>query len=1511
MVVESLSEDGRGGAEGGDRALSPEAHASPGPKAADWLVGGGEMGELIRSLDWSKTPLGPIESWPQSLRSAVSILLPSKAQIALFWGRDLITLYNDAYRPALGAKHPRALGQPVQEVWSELWEAGLKELFEGVLTTGEAFWASDWPFFMERYGFPEETFFDISYDPVRDETGRVGGLFCIVSETTARVIGERRLRTLRDLSLLTTAETKSVEEVCRAAAQILSLNRHDLPFALIYLLDAGGSSARLVGASRLAEGSVAAPTSVDLTAAELGASSWPLRAVMRPDRVAEVTDLNARFGDLPSGVWPESTHTAVVLPIGIPGQDRASGFLVVGVSPRRPLDDPYRAFLDLLVNQISNTVASARAYEQEKRRAEALAELDRAKTLFFSNVSHEFRTPLTLMLGPLEDVLAGMGGSLPRETRERVDVAHRNSLRLLKLVNTLLDFSRIEAGRIQASYEPTDLCKLTVDLASVFRSAVERAGIRLVINCDELPEFVYVDREMWEKVVLNLLSNAFKFTFEGEIEVRLRAADGAAELAVRDTGIGIAAGEIPHLFERFHRVEGARGRTYEGTGIGLALVQELVRLHGGAVRVESVVGEGSSFIVRVPFGQTHLPAERIQAARSLASTALSADAYVEEALRWLPDESFGQSDGGATPADIFKPSRESPESQFEGQRPRILLADDNADMREYVRRLLSERYEVETAADGEAALGAARARTPDLVLTDVMMPRLDGFGLLKALREDPATSVVPVILLSARAGEESRVEGIEAGADDYLVKPFAARELLARVGTHLDLARARREEEERTAADLRAMRRLYEVGNLCSRAGHDFEQCLAEVVDTAVAITGADKGNLQLLDAESGALRIAAHRGFAEPFLKFFESVSLAEASVCGAALRSGVRVVVEDVTRSEIFAGQPSLGVLLEADVRAVQSVPLVSSSGEVLGMISTHFRQPHRPAERELRLIDLLARQAADYLERRRAEEALRESEHRFRTLFESMDEGFCVIEVIFDERQNPVDYRFLEINPVFEKQTGIKDAKGRLMREIAPEHEQHWFDIYGRIALTGETLRFENPAAALGRYYDVCAFRVGPAEQRRVGIVFNDITERRRAGEERERLLKRAQEARAAAEEASRLKDEFLATVSHELRTPLNAILGWANMLRRGMVDGGMSAHGLEVIERNARAQNQLIEDLLDVSRIITGKLRLDVQPVGLWEVIQAAADVVRPAADAKEIRLQLLLDPNAGPVSGDPQRLQQVVWNLLSNAVKFTPKGGCVQVRLERVNSHVEIAVSDTGDGIEADFLAHVFERFRQADGSYTRAHGGMGLGLAIVRHIVELHGGTVKAESEGTGRGATFTVTLPLLIVQDTGRFRPDAREREKTVAPPPASLDAPLPAGFEVPPRLDGLRLLLVEDEREALEMARLMLEECGAEVSAATSAAEGLRLLREQRPDVLVSDIEMPGEDGYALVGRVRSLPAREGGDTHCVALTAHARPEDRMRALAAGFDAHVAKPVEVAELAAVLAALARRRKA
>ena len=757
--------------------MTSQAPRDTRPHAYDWIAGGGEMGELIRGTDWSRTQLGPIESWPQSLRSAVSILLPSKAQIAMFWGPDLILLYNDAYRPVLGKKHPRALGLPGREVWSELWETGLRDLFEGVLRTGEAFWAGDFPFYMERYGFPEETFFDISYDPVRDETGSVAGLFCIVSETTARVISERRLRTLGDLSLFAAAEAKSVEDACRTATEILSGNQHDVPFALVYLLDDTGKRVRLMGSSGLEPGSKAAPISVDL--ADSKDPNWPFSAVMQLNRAVEITDIIQRYGELSSGVWPEAPHTARVMPIRASGQERANGFLVAGVSPRRPLDEQYRAFFDLLTTQISTTVTNARAYEAERRRAEALAELDRAKTTFFSNVSHEFRTPLTLMLGPVADILAE-ADSLSASQLDRLEIAHRNGLRLQKLVNTLLDFSRIEAGRIQASYEPADLSSLTAELASNFRSACDRAGIDLIVDCPPLSDAIYVDPDMWEKIVLNLISNAFKFTLSGRIEVRLRETGDQVELSVHDTGVGISAQELPKVFERFHRVEVARGRTQEGSGIGLALVRELVKLHGGSVRVESVVDEGSVFTVSLPKGKAHLPQDRINARRTLTPTAFGAAAFVSEALRWLP------AGNNHPPSDV------AIDGQPKTKRPLIVLADDNADMRDYVSRLLADRYEVVAVADGQTALDAVNRKLPDLVLSDVMMPVMDGFELLRRIREDERKRDIPVLLLSARAGEESRIEALEASADDYLVKPFSARELLATVDTHIKTVEIRR-----------------------------------------------------------------------------------------------------------------------------------------------------------------------------------------------------------------------------------------------------------------------------------------------------------------------------------------------------------------------------------------------------------------------------------------------------------------------------------------------------------------------------------------------------------------------------------------------------------------------------------------------------------------------------------------------------------------------------------------------
>jgi signal transduction histidine kinase len=547
---------------------------------------------------------------------------------------------------------------------------------------------------------------------------------------------------------------------------------------MIYVADPDGTSVSLAGACSLIAGHPAAPAS-----AALDDSLWPFAEVLRAHEPLLVNTLDTFGSGLPTGAWRQAPSHAAILPIAATGETGRPGVLIVGLNPFRLYDDNYQGFLSLAAGQISASLGSARAYEEERKRAETLAELDRAKTAFFSNVSHEFRTPLTLMLGPVDEILAKPG--VPPEEQELLSLVQRNGLRLQRLVNMLLDFSRIEAGRAQALYEPVDLSTFTRELASTFRSACDRAGLELDVDCPPLPEPVYVDRDMWEKIVLNLVSNAFKFTLEGGIEVALRAAGRNAELTVRDTGAGIPPAEMPKLFERFHRVEGTPGRTQEGSGIGLALVHELVRLHGGEVRAESEPGRGTTFFVTIPFGRDHLPAERTGAGTGLAPAPAGAAPFVEEALRWIPDtEAPPVSETGEAAA------------AGEGPRPRILLADDNSDMRDYIRRLLSREYEVTAVADGAAALRAARRERPDLVLTDVMMPGLDGFGLLHELRTDPDTRDLPIILLSARAGEESRVEGLEAGADDYLVKPFGARELAARVRAHLQMARLRREAAE-------------------------------------------------------------------------------------------------------------------------------------------------------------------------------------------------------------------------------------------------------------------------------------------------------------------------------------------------------------------------------------------------------------------------------------------------------------------------------------------------------------------------------------------------------------------------------------------------------------------------------------------------------------------------------------------------------------------------------------------
>ena len=1404
----------------------------------NFLLGGGEMGARMRERDWSKTSLGPTQQWPQSLKTAVRIMLTCRQAMFVWWGEELINLYNDAYKAIIGGKHPEALGQPASYVWREIWDQ-VGPRAESAILKNEGTYDEGLLLIMERNGYPEETYYTFSYSPVPNDQGDTGGIICANTDDTQRIIGERQLALLRELAART-ADARTFDAACTLSVNCLESNPYDLPFAMIYLVDPDQQQVFLAGTCRIDKNHVAVPETVALDSD----SVWPFAEVIKTHQAKLISDLQVSFSSLPCGFWQRSPHQAIVVPIAPSGQTGKSGILIAGLNPFRLFDDNYRGFIDLVAAQIAASIANAQAYEEERKRAQALAEIDRAKTVFFSNISHEFRTPLTLMLGPLEETLINCATLLPANEREQLKMVQRNGLRLLKLVNSLLDFSRIEAGRVQASYEPTDLATFTAELASVFRSAVERAGMQLSVSCPSLPAPVYVDREMWEKIVLNLLSNAFKFTMAGKIAVSLQWTHDRIEFAVQDTGIGIPAEEIPHLFERFHRVKGAQGRTFEGSGIGLSLVQELVQMHGGTVKVTSVLGAGSCFTVSIPTGYDHLPPDRISAPRTLASTALGTTPYLEEAQHWLTEEGnrerfnkLSTSQGTGNREESYQlpvTHNLSPSS------PRILLADDNADMRDYVKRLLSQQYEVESVADGLAALDSARGRVPDLVLTDVMMPGLDGFGLLQELRADPQTRKVPIILLSARAGEEARVEGLEAGADDYLIKPFSARELLARVEAALKMARLREE----------AMQREQGLRIEAEVAKAHLETVLAGIQDQFYVLDWAWRYTFV-------NNRVA-------------EVVGIQKEELLGRIIWE----VFPDVVKSEFYTQ------LHQA--KAQQTV--------------VRFEYFYSPWQRwfENRVYPFaegVSIFTTDISDRKQTEKALRESEEQFRNMAdnapfmvwvtdtngyctylskswydftgqsEEMGLGFGWFNAVHPEDYNNARNVFLEAN----RQCSTFLMEYRLRRK---DGEYRW------------TIGAANPW-----------FGVDDQFKGYIGSVI-DITERKAAEAERDRLLQLEQAARTEAETANRIKDEFLAVLSHELRSPLNPILGWARLLQTREFQPAEIKKAIATIERNAKLQAQLIEDLLDVSRILQGKLNLNMFPVNLVLVIEAGLETVRLAAEAKEIQIQTRLDASVGKVLGDSGRLQQVIWNLLSNAVKFTPEGGKIAIQLERIDTQAQITISDTGKGISPDFLPHVFEYFRQADSTTTRRFGGLGLGLAIVRHLIELHGGMIWAESLGEGQGAIFTVRLPLIKKELTPKqqINIDALNASSTT---------------EI---FTGIQILVVDDDDDTREFHTFVLEQAGASIIAVASAKEALQVLAESEPDIMLSDIAMPEIDGYMLMRQVKILQAKQAKQIPAIALTAYAGEINQQQALESGFQRHLSKPIEPEELVKAIATLIGR---
>ncbi|MEV7731020.1 SpoIIE family protein phosphatase [Streptomyces sp. NPDC088921] len=791
--------------------------------AARVFAEGGAFGELLSGIDWAATPLGPPVSWPGPLVDTLRLMLTSEHGMALYWGSEFATLYNSGSTPIVGAKHPWALGRPYKEVFPEVWAHPVSSHFHYVTDTRKPLLVPDELLIMERHGFLEQCYFDSAFQPVLLDDGTAGGVLQILTETTGRVLGERRLRLLSETGTRT-AGLPTPGDVARVVAEVAGSYPDEIPFLGLYLASESGMQRPAAST-----GLRSAPETVSLNAAD-GPEAAALLAQVVANGAPATLPAAAFTGGSMAGQHAAASllpvEQALAIPLHCTGQ--VEGVLVVGVNPCFPPAGAYHDFLEVLASAVAGALSAALAHEEQRKRAEALTELDRAKTAFFANVSHEFRTPLTLLLGPLQQALADEDRP---ERREQLELAERGALRLLKQVNTLLDVARAEAGQTRPTLEPVDLAGATAELAGVFRSAFEAAGLTLEVDCPPLPKPVPLDREMWEKVILNLLSNALKFTFTGGAQVQVAAARDRARLTVTDTGTGIPADELPRLFERFHRVRGARSRSHEGSGLGLVLVKDLVEAHGGTVVVDSRLGQGTTLTVDLPFATAQRPRPAPPEAGAGSPGEIPREggggrpgrtaAYVDEALGWLAADPVPATatsaartpHAPATHDALHGPSPHKSDRTHDGpHRARLLVVDDNADMRAYLTQLLQPDYDVLLAADGRAALEMALAQPVEMVLSDVMMPRMDGFELVRALRADPRTARLPIVLLTARAGEEESMQGRHAGADDYLAKPFSARQLLARVRTGLELSRLREQALTETRNQLAMLASLADAG---------------------------------------------------------------------------------------------------------------------------------------------------------------------------------------------------------------------------------------------------------------------------------------------------------------------------------------------------------------------------------------------------------------------------------------------------------------------------------------------------------------------------------------------------------------------------------------------------------------------------------------------------------------------------------------------------------------------------
>lgn len=1255
-----------------------------------FLSGGGELGQLMRSTDWEKTSLGNVANWPKSLKTCVRIVLTSRQPMFVWWGKDLINIYNDAYRSIVGGKHPWSLGKPAKEVWYEIWDQILPRV-ETAIRTNEGTYDESLLLIMERNGYPEETYYTFSYSPVPGDDGETAGIICANTDDTQRIIGERQLRTLKDLGKII-PDCKSNDEVYEKTIQVIKKNQQDFPFAVIYQVESNGKYARLSGATTDDLPTSIVPELIDIESGERHyiSRSYNLNSI----EIEE--DLVQKYGKLPSGVWQKSPDKSLIIPITQSGQKHPHAFLKIGLNPYRKADEKYIGFFHLVADQIASGIASVNAYEAERRRAEALIEIDSAKTIFFSNISHEFRTPLTLMLGPLEELLNKENGKLLPEHRDSIESTHRNAMRLLRLVNTLLDFSRIEAGRMQAQYAPIDISSFTKDIASSFQSAIESAGLQYEIECSDINGTTYVDREMWEKIVLNLLSNAFKYTLTGKIKLCLLQDGNNVVLKISDTGVGIPEEELPFMFKRFHRVKNTPGRTHEGTGIGLSLVKELVKLHGGNIEVESIVSSGSTFTVSIPTGKVHLPEANVSDEVNMKTDALLTDMYVKEAIS-LAQESIEKEDWETS---LTEDSSGTTTESNTG-RAKLLIVDDNADMREYLKRLTGKYFEVVVAENGEKAMNIVAANRPDIIVSDIMMPVMDGIELLHAIKNNPVTARIPVILLSARAGEEAKIEGYEVGADDYLVKPFSSKELLARVRSQLRIVKMYREVEDSEA-------RFRTVANTAPVMVwmQDEDQRFNFVNTGWRDFTGCNDG----IDLNDG----------------WKDYVHKDDFNVLQAAYKTAYK----DANGFEIeYRLKRNDGVYRWVLDRGV---PRFAASGQLLGFIGSCIDIHERKAVNE----ELEKRVAERTNELYNKNHELQQQKEFVETILDSSVDVIAVLDK---------DLHYVALNKKAEELYNFNGAIiGKHILNAFPQIKQSGMYDDLLLALKGEIIHRPNYNSFLKRNFEnfYIPLKDSNGDVHEILLIGHDITELMNASEE----LKQTNEALV---KINNELEQFAYVSSHDLQEPLRKIQTFSDLLIHNVNDKQFDAKRyLEKINASAGRMTTLIKDLLTYSKL--SKVNEQFVETDLNYILENVINDFEVVISQKNAVIRSPLLP---VIKAVPVQMNQLFYNLIGNALKFVELNPVIDISFDTVpgkklkdhahlnhdRSYLQLNFRDNGIGFDqkyADKIFTVFQRLNNKD-----QYNGTGIGLAVCKKIAETHGGHISAESE-PGKGASFTIYLP-------------------------------------------------------------------------------------------------------------------------------------------------------------------------